>query len=117
MSKIGLRAWYYVRSRVGPAPTALGQVHSPRILSLALFAPQSSALAPIARGLAHAQSMSSKDLVTRALERELAGFASNDLSGSKPIHVLDEDGLPCLPRRGVVVADSLVNQLREEQGV
>ena len=56
-----------------------------------------------------------KDLMTRALERELAGLAA-DQPGA-PTHVVDEDGLPCLPRRGAVVTDPLVNQLREEQGI
>ena len=56
-----------------------------------------------------------KDPMTRALERELAGLPADQLGA--PIHVIDEDGLPCLPRRGAVVMDLLVNQLREEQGI
>jgi hypothetical protein len=58
-----------------------------------------------------------KDIMTRALERELAGLSSEQARAAQPIHVIDEDGLPCLPRRGAVVTDPLVNQLREEQGI
>jgi len=58
-----------------------------------------------------------KDLLTRALERELAGLPADPLGASQPIHVIDEDGLPCLPRRGAAVTDALVSQLREEQRI
>ena len=58
-----------------------------------------------------------KDLLRRALERELAALPADQLGASQPIHVIDEDGLPCLPRRGAVVTDPLVSQLREEQGI
>jgi len=58
-----------------------------------------------------------KDLMKRALERELAQLSTDQLGTPQLIHVVDEDGLPCLPHRGAVVTDPLVNQLREEQGI
>lgn len=58
-----------------------------------------------------------KDLVTRALERELAGLPAGQIQVAQPVHVVDEDGLPCLPRRGAIVTDATISQLREEQGI
>jgi len=58
-----------------------------------------------------------KDLMKRALERELAQLPADQLGTPPLTHVVDEDGLPCLPHRGAVVTDPLVSQLREEQGI
>jgi len=68
-----------------------------------------------ARDAAAQVDMTLEDLITPDLERELAGLPVDQLRA--PIHVVDEDGLPCLPRRGAVVTDPLVSQLREEQGI
>jgi len=58
-----------------------------------------------------------KGLITRALERELAGLPPGQAGVAQSAHVIDEDGLPCLPHRSAVVTDAIVNQLREEQGI
>lgn len=52
-------------------------------------------------------------LVTRALERELRSARP---PGAGAI-VTDEDGMPCLPARGVRVTSSLVSRLMDEEGV
>lgn len=71
----------------------------------------------MAKVVAAQMDMTLKDLIRRALERELRSLSRESFRDPQPVHVVDEDGLPCLPRRGAVLTDSLVNQLREQQGI
>jgi len=52
-------------------------------------------------------------LVAHALERELRSARPSGVGAI----VTDEDGMPCLPARGVRVTSSLVKRLMDEEGV
>lgn len=52
-----------------------------------------------------------KALMTHALQREVG---MDQDGSSETVFVTDEDGLPHLPSRGVVVTGELVNRLLEE---
>ena len=70
------------------------------------------ALMRAAKAMAARRGTTLKALMTRALEREMQDHAG---AASLPFEV-DEDGLPCLPRRGAKIDSDLVNQLLDDEG-
>ena len=52
-----------------------------------------------------------KALMTHALERELHDAARPAQAGFE----VDDEGMPCLPRRGVSVTSGVVNRLLDEE--
>ena len=58
--------------------------------------------------------VSFRELVSVALERELA---SGDAGTASAKIIYDEDGMPCLQKRGAAVNDAIVRRIREAEGI
>lgn len=67
-----------------------------------------------AKVVASRRHVSFRELVSVALERELA---SGQTAAASPSITYDEDGMPCLPKRGAVINDAIVRRLRESEGI
>lgn len=61
--------------------------------------------------------MTLKELISRALERDLDLRSNAQLAAGQHAHILDPEGIPCLPPRGAQVNNDLVNRIRDEQGI